>query len=161
MSNESTRAEGSARLAQMLVGFLIGSGGAGAAMALVGKEGFQFVGAILFVGCVLVAYLVYTREQRKEEGQSTRQVWEEAQVQVDQAEEKVAELTRQGEQLRGRCEETELRHRADLAQLKRFYVSTLTTVGNILAIRLALHERDTETNGARRKGLSRCAEYAG
>ena len=154
MSNESTRAEGSARLAQMLVGFLIGSGGAGAAMALVGKEGFQLAGVILFVVCLLVAYLVYSREQRKEEGEGTRLVREEAQVQVDQAEEKIAELTRQAEQLRGRGEETELRHRADLTQLKRFYVSTLTTVGNILAIRLALHERDTEMNGARRQGLT-------
>ena len=153
MGSEKIQASGSARLAQMLVSFLIGSGVTGVVLTLIRKEGFELVGVILWVAFVLVAVFVYMREQRQEEGRQTRLAEEAAQVQIDWAEERRADLTRQIEQLRTESEAIQAAHSADLAQLRSFYISMLTNVGEILGIRLALHERDTETDGTRRQGL--------
>jgi hypothetical protein len=124
-NDENTRK--SPQLAQMAVGFLLGSGGAGAAMALVGKEGFQMYGIVTFAVCVSMAVglvLIYHKDDKDRE----KREYDERQRYLEREHE---EKRRQAD-----LEQEERRRHENLQRLADFYDECFKNAGINLALRL-------------------------
>jgi hypothetical protein len=133
MSDNDENIRKSPQLAQMAVGFLLGSGGAGAAMALVGKEGFQIYGILTFAVCVLVAVglvLIYYKDDKDRE----KREYEERQQCVEREHE---DKRRQAD-----LEQEERKRRVNLQRLADFYDECFKNAGINLALRLQSQRLD-------------------
>jgi hypothetical protein len=72
MENPSKDTSSPANIAQLLVGFLLSATGAGAGIALAGKEGFQVYGMVIFSACIvagLAVFLIESNRRRNEQKQ--------------------------------------------------------------------------------------------
>jgi uncharacterized membrane protein len=127
MSDNDENIRKSPQLAQMAIGFLLGSGGAGAAMALVGQEGFQMYGIITFVICVLLAvglvFIYYLDDKDRE-----KRKYDERQRDLERTH---AEKRRQLD-----LEQADRSRRENLQRLADFYDECFKNTGINLALRL-------------------------
>jgi hypothetical protein len=120
-------------LAQMAVGFFLGAGGAGAAVTMIGQEGYQTYGLITLLVCALFAVgliLVYYKDDKDRE----RREFEERRLSIDRTYE---EKKRQIE-----LEQEERTRRENLQQLADFYDECFKNTGINLALRLQSHGAD-------------------
>lgn len=113
-----------AQLGRLGIGMLLGSSITGAAIGLLGKEGFQVYGLVVFLTCVAVFVLIYFAESRRSEKIELRD----------------ANTARQERSF------TEQKNQASLARLSGFTAHILSNATDLLFMRLQRHASTLQTS---------------